>query len=177
MGENRALVKQGLRALAGTARPGLRALMRVTGVDPQSVTEQTLGFALAPRINAAGRLYRADAALELLLTHDEDRALEIARELDAVNSERQSVETAILFEAEGLLSSGRHWRRCADPLHVLAGEDWHAGVIGIVASRLVERYHRPFVLVALAASGDGRGRAAASRPTTCTPALPPAPTT
>ena len=78
--------------------------MRVAGVDPQSVTEQTLGFALAPRINAAGRLYRADAALELMLTADEDRALEIARELDAVNTERQSVETAILFEAERRLA-------------------------------------------------------------------------
>jgi single-stranded-DNA-specific exonuclease len=166
VGENRTLVKQGLRAIAGTSRPGLRALLRVTAVDPQSVTEQTLGFALAPRINAAGRLYRADAALELVLTPDEDRALQIARELDAINTERQSVETAILFEAERLLAeqgaSGAGG--AAEPLYVLAHEDWHAGVIGIVASRLVDRYHRPFVMVAMSQSGDGRGSGRSIRP-------------
>ncbi len=166
VGENRALVKQGLRAIAGTSRPGLRALLRVAAVDPQSVTEQTLGFALAPRINAAGRLYRADAALELVLTPDEDRALQIARELDAINTERQSVETAILFEAERLLAeqgaggSGG----AADPLYVLAHEEWHPGVIGIVASRLVDRYHRPFVMVAMSQAGDGRGSGRSIRP-------------
>ena len=166
VGENRSLVKRGLRAIAGTSRPGLRALLRVAGVDPQSVTEQTLGFALAPRINAAGRLSRADASLELLLTPDEGRALEIARELDAVNAERQSVETAILFDAErqlaelGATGSGG----APDPLYVLAQEGWHPGVIGIVASRLVDRYHRPFVMVAMSASGEGRGSARSIAP-------------
>ena len=96
----------------------------------------------------------------------EDRALEIARELDAINTERQSVETAILFEAERLLSeqgvtgSGG----AADPLYVLAHEDWHPGVIGIVASRLVDRYHRPFVMVAMSESGEGRGSGRSIRP-------------
>ena len=166
VGENRALVKQGLRAIAGTSRPGLRALLSVTAVDPQSVTEQTLGFALAPRINAAGRLYRADAALELMLTPDEDRALEIARELDVINTERQGVETAILFEAERLLAEqgATGSGGAPDPLYVLAHEDWHAGVIGIVASRLVDRYHRPFVMVAMSASGEGRGSGRSIRP-------------
>src|SRR5439155_3890225 len=103
-GENRTLVRDGLRALHGAQRVGLRELLRVAGVDPQSVTEQTLGFALAPRINAAGRLYRADAGLELLLTDDAERAREIARELDAVNGERQAVESAILIEAEEQLA-------------------------------------------------------------------------
>ena len=154
VGENRSLVRQGLRAIAGARRPGLRALMRVAGVDPQSVTETTLGFGLAPRINAAGRLYRADAGLELMLTGDEDRAMEVARELDSANTERQSVETAILFDAERRLAE--LGAGPAARAHVLDGEGWHAGVIGIVASRLVERYHRPFVLVAL--DGDGRGR-------------------
>jgi single-stranded-DNA-specific exonuclease len=154
--ENRTLVKQGLRTLAGTARVGLRALMKVAGVEPQSVGEHTIGFVLAPRINAAGRLYRADAALELLLTRDPDRGLAIAQELDAINTERRSVETRILFEAEGQLSAMTSEQR-EQPLHVLAGEGWHPGVIGIVASRLVERYHRPFVLVAFDDSGDGRG--------------------
>ena len=92
--------------------------MRVAGVDPQSVTETTLGFALAPRINAAGRLYRADAGLELMLTTDEARAMEVARELDAANTERQSVETAILFDAERRLtelrdSNRRRWTRAS----------------------------------------------------------------
>jgi single-stranded-DNA-specific exonuclease len=159
VGENRTLVRRGLRAIAGAGRPGLRALMRVAGVDPQSVTETTLGFALAPRINAAGRLYRADAGLELILTADEERAMEVARELDAANTERQSVETAILFDAERRLSELDGGRAAGSQAaaHVLDGEGWHPGVIGIVASRLVERYHRPFVLVALDGRGRGRG--------------------
>jgi single-stranded-DNA-specific exonuclease len=156
-GENRTLVRDGLRALQGAQRVGLRELLRVAGVDPQSVTEQTLGFALAPRINAAGRLYRADAGLELMLTEDPARALEIARELDAVNTERQSVETGILIEAEEQLASAPE--RLADPVQVLAGEGWHPGVVGIVASRLVERHHRPFVLIGLDGAGRGRGSA------------------
>lgn len=155
LGENRTLVRQGLRALAGTQRVGLRALMRVAGVEPQAVGERAVAFALAPRINAAGRLYRADAALELLLTEDPARAQQVARELDAVNSERQALETRILFEAEGRLGDAEGQE--ADPLYVLAGEGWHPGVIGIVASRLVERHHRPCVLVALDPSGCGRG--------------------
>ncbi len=155
VGENRTLVRRGLRALPGTQRPGMRALMRVARVDPQSVDERTLGFALAPRINAAGRLYRADAGLELLMTEDSERALEIARELDAINTERQSVETATVFEAERLMTDTPHWR--GDPALVLACEGWHPGVIGIVASRIVERYHRPCVLIALDGEGAGRG--------------------
>jgi single-stranded-DNA-specific exonuclease len=161
-GENRALVRRGLRVLHGAQRPGLRALLRVAGVDPQSVTEQTLGFGLAPRINAAGRLYRADAGLELMLTDDPDRALEIARELDAVNSERQSVETAILLEAEEQLSAAPE--RLAQPVQVLAAEGWHPGVVGIVASRLVERHHRAFVLIGLDGCGHGRGSARSIKP-------------
>jgi single-stranded-DNA-specific exonuclease len=161
-GENRTLVRGGLRALHGAQRPGLRELMRVAGVDPQSVTEQTLGFGLAPRINAAGRLYRADAGLELMLTDDSERAREIARELDAVNTERQSVETAILIEASEQLASAPE--RLADPVHVLAGEGWHPGVVGIVASRLVERHHRPFVLIGLDGAGRGRGSARSISP-------------
>jgi single-stranded-DNA-specific exonuclease len=161
-GENRTLVTRGLKTLAGGQRPGLRALLRVAGVDPQSVTEQTLGFGLGPRINAAGRLYRADASLELLLTTDHERALEIARELDAVNGERQAVETAILLEAQNQLAAEPEL--AASPALVLAGEGWHGGVIGIVASRIVERYHRPCVMIALDDSGHGRGSARSIQP-------------
>jgi len=161
-GENRALVARGLKTIAGGRRPGLRALLRVIGVDPQSVTEQTLGFGLGPRINAAGRLYRADASLELLLATDDERALEIARELDAVNGERQAVETAILLDAQGQVAADP--ALAAAPALVLAGEGWHAGVIGIVASRIVERYHRPCVMIALDDSGHGRGSARSIQP-------------
>ncbi len=156
-GENRTLVRRGLRVIHGGRRAGLRELLRVAGVDPQSVTEQTLGFALAPRINAAGRLYRADAGLELMLTGDVERAREIARELDAVNAERQAIESGILLEAEEQLATAPE--RLADPVQVLAGEGWHPGVVGIVASRLVERHHRPFVLIGLDGTGRGRGSA------------------
>ncbi|HEX4107069.1 MAG TPA: single-stranded-DNA-specific exonuclease RecJ [Solirubrobacteraceae bacterium] len=151
-GENRTLVRRGLRQLAVTEKPGLRALMAVAGVDPTRVDARALGFGLAPRINAAGRLHRADAGLELMLTTDEARAGEIARELDRANAERRDTETRILFEAEGRLAEQgeRHG-------HVLAGVGWHPGVIGIVASRLAERRHRPVVVIGVE-SGSERGR-------------------
>jgi len=154
LGENRALVRYGLRALASTAKPGLRALMSVAGVDPGKVNERAVGFALAPRLNAAGRLYRADAGLELILTEDHARAQQIAKELDAANHERRAVETRIRYEAEAQMDAlGER------PAYVLAGEDWHAGVIGIVASRLVERSGRPVVMIALdGETGKGSGR-------------------
>ena len=154
LGENRVLVKSGLRTLASTPRPGLRALMAVAGVDQGKVGERAVGFALAPRLNAAGRLYRADAGLELILTEDPERARRIAQELDAANRERRDVEMRIRFEAEAQMDAlGER------PAYVLAAEGWHGGVIGIVASRLVERSGRPVVMIALdGASGKGSGR-------------------
>ncbi|MHB8235336.1 MAG: single-stranded-DNA-specific exonuclease RecJ [Solirubrobacteraceae bacterium] len=151
IGENRTLVRRGLRALASTPKPGLRALMSVAHVDAARVNERSVAFALAPRINAAGRMYRADAGLELVLTQDPERAAQIASELDRANAERREVETRIRWEAEAQVTE--LGERSA---YVLAGEDWHAGVIGIVASRLVERHHRPVVLIALE-QGRGRG--------------------
>jgi single-stranded-DNA-specific exonuclease len=154
VGENRTLVRRGLRALAATRKPGLRALMGAAGVDPSRVGERAVAFALAPRINAAGRMYRADAGLELLLTDSDERAREIAAELDRANAERRDVETRIRWEAEAQIAE--LGERAA---YVLAGEGWHAGVIGIVAARLVERHHRPVVLIALdGARGRGSGR-------------------
>jgi single-stranded-DNA-specific exonuclease len=157
VGENRTLVRRGLRALAGTAKPGLRALMTVARIDPGKLNERSVGFALAPRLNAAGRLHRADAGLELILTEDPARATQIAQELDRFNYERRQVETRIRYEAEAQLAALDPTRpRSA---YVLAGEDWHAGVIGIVASRLVERHRRPVVMIALAGdTGKGSGR-------------------
>ena len=152
--ENRRLVRTGLRALAGTAKPGLRALMGVAQTDPSGLDARALGFRLAPRINAAGRLHRADAGLELVLTEDEARAGAVAEELDRANAERRDVETRILFAAEAQAADAAE--RAA---LVLAGDDWHPGVIGIVASRIAERHHRPTVLVALDGdAGTGSGR-------------------
>ena len=152
-GENRRLVREGLRALAATRKPGLRALMRSARVDPGALDARAIGFRLAPRINAAGRLYRADAGLELVLTDDGERAEAIAAELDAVNGERRHTETRILFEAEAQVAATGE-----APAYVLAGDGWHPGVIGIVASRIAERHHRPVLMIALpAADTDGAG--------------------
>jgi single-stranded-DNA-specific exonuclease len=151
-GENRGLVREGLRGLANTVKPGLRALMAVSRTDPSALDAHALGFRLAPRINAAGRMRRPDAGLELLLTDDQERAIEIAAELDAVNAERRAVEERTTWEVERLI--GENGPRSA---YVLAGEGWHPGVIGIVASRVVERYHRPAIVIALNGESHGQG--------------------
>src|SRR6202042_1820918 len=111
-----------LAALSATAKPGLRALMAVSRADPSALDTGTLGFRLAPRINAAGRLRRAAAGLELLLTEDPDRARSIAAELDAINAERRAVEQRILWEAESQVRE-----LGARPGYVLWSEDWHPG--------------------------------------------------
>ena len=153
-GENRRLVREGLAALGSTTKPGLRALMEVARVDPSALDAHVLGFRLGPRINAAGRIARADAGLELLLTTDPARAAEIAGELDAVNAERRGVEQRIAWEAEAQVQDlGER------PAYVLAAEGWHPGVIGIVASRIVESYHRPAVLIAIDTAGGCQGSA------------------
>ncbi|MGZ4176098.1 MAG: single-stranded-DNA-specific exonuclease RecJ [Solirubrobacteraceae bacterium] len=153
-GENRRLVREGLVALSATAKPGLRALMTVSRADPSALDTGTLGFRLAPRINAAGRLRRADAGLELLLCDDPARARAIATELDAVNAERRAVEQRILWEAQSQVAE-----LGARSAYVLAAEDWHPGVVGIVASRIVESHHRPAILIALEGEvGSGSGR-------------------
>ena len=153
-GENRRLVAEGVAALGQTRKPGLRALMKISSVDPGRVDAGAIGYRLAPRINAAGRLQRADAALELVLTTDDRRAAEVADELDLLNRERRDTETRMLFAAEAARAEQED-----APAYVLAGEGWHPGVIGIVASRIVERHHRPAVLIALDGdSGRGSGR-------------------
>ncbi len=157
IGENRRLVRQGLVALRSSPRPGLRALMAVARVEPEAVDEGVLGFRLAPRINAAGRLYRADAGVELLLTDDEARAAAIAEELDRANSERRAAEAEVGAAAERARAELPPEQAGAPGL-VLAGEGWHPGVVGIAASRLAERHWRPTVLIGL--QGDrGRGSA------------------
>jgi single-stranded-DNA-specific exonuclease len=159
--ENRALAAAGLRALARTSRPGLQALMRAARVDPATVDSTAVAFRLAPRINAAGRLGRPDLALELLLTADRDEADRLAAQLEDLNRERQGVEEKILREATALVEEWPDVKR-ARRGYVLWHEEWHEGVIGIVASRLVERFHRPVVLIAPSAQGwKGSGRSIA----------------
>jgi len=155
-GENRVLVRYGLRALARTEKPGLRALLRVTGLEQGSLDAGRLGFVLAPRINAVGRMGDAARGLELLLTDDPAEADELARLLDDENRVRQAEDRRTLEQALELLAESFDPER--DYGVVLAAQGWHPGVIGIAASRVVERIHRPVVMVAL----DGeRGRGSA----------------
>ena len=153
--ENRYLARAGLKALARTQKPGLRALMRSAGVDPAAVDAGSVGFRLAPRINAAGRLSHPETALQLLLTQDDTEAAQLAGRLEELNRERQAVEDRILREAVAQVEAwpeSRQRRRG----YVVAHEVAHEGLIGIVASRLVERFNRPVVLIA-GTDGDWKG--------------------
>jgi single-stranded-DNA-specific exonuclease len=156
MGENRILARYGLKALGQTRTPGLRALMAEAGVVMDRVSAGHVGFALAPRLNALGRLGEPADGLRLLLTGDEDEARRLARTAEAVNRDRQEADRRTLDEALELLA------RDFDPEEdfgvVLESDGWHPGVVGIVASRLVERVHRPVILIAM--DGEtGRGSA------------------
>jgi single-stranded-DNA-specific exonuclease len=155
-GENRALVRLGLRRFAQTRVAGLSALLARAGLDPAAVTATHLGFVLAPRLNAVGRMGDSADALRLLLTEDAGEAAALAERLDEVNRERQAEDRRTLDEALGLLA--RDYDPARDYGVVLASEGWHPGVIGIVASRVVERIHRPTVMVALEGE-KGRGSA------------------
>jgi len=156
VGENRSLVKRGLEEVRRARRPGIRALLEAAKCDPSQLDEGDLAFKLAPRINAAGRLYRADAGVELFLTRDAQRATEIAVELSRANGERRATEQQVLQAAEAALRELPDELRGA-PAIVVAGQEWHPGVVGIVASRLVEKHHRPAIVISLAGEGGGRG--------------------
>ncbi len=145
--ENRALTTTGLRGLSRTQKPGLTALMRVAGVDAATIDATAVAFRLAPRINAAGRLGRPDVALHLVLTGDAREADLLANELESLNRDRQAVEDRILREAVAAVEAWPPEDRNRRA-YVVWGEGWHEGVIGIVASRLVERFGRPVVLIA-----------------------------
>jgi single-stranded-DNA-specific exonuclease len=153
--ENRGLAVAGLRRLTTTQKPGLRELMRSARIDPATVDSGAIGFRLAPRLNAAGRLGRPEAALELLLTDEREEAAALAGQLEELNRDRQAVEERILRDAVATIEEWPEARRNRRA-YVVAGEDWHEGVIGIVASRLVERYRRPVVLLA-GTEGDWKG--------------------
>ena len=151
-GENRILVKAGLERLSATKKTGLRALLASAGVTGV-VTPAQVGFRLGPRLNAAGRLADAMAALELLLTNSPDRAVELAGLLDQQNAERQRIEERIVAEA---LAQAREQERGQPRVLVLANPDWHPGVIGIVASRVVQQFYRPTVVIGAEGKGSCR---------------------
>ncbi|MEK6277309.1 MAG: single-stranded-DNA-specific exonuclease RecJ [Actinomycetota bacterium] len=154
--ENRSLVRRGLAVARRGRRPGLRALCAVAGSELASLDEGDFAFRLAPRVNAAGRLYRADAGVELFLTDDWERAAAIATELDSANRERRSAEREVDAAAEAARRELPEELRDA-PALVIAGRGWHPGVVGIVASRLVERHWRPVLLISIDEHGHGRG--------------------
>ncbi len=155
-GENRILVRYGLKLLAETEHPGLRALIRSSGLDGKPLTAGRVGFVLAPRLNAAGRIADAKLGLRLLLATRDDEANVIARELEELNRARQDLDKTVLADAMRQVETVEGRDRFAN---VLWSEGWHAGVIGIVASRIVEATARPAVLVAVQDGiGKGSGR-------------------
>ncbi|MBP0963628.1 MAG: single-stranded-DNA-specific exonuclease RecJ, partial [Oscillospiraceae bacterium] len=156
-GENRSIVRQGLAVLEYTNNIGISALMDEAGVQPGAASSQNIAFTLAPRINAAGRMGDVDLAVDLLLSEDEEQAADLAHSLGQLNDRRKQAEAEITADISALIAS--------DPsvlqqrMLVLAGEGWHMGVIGIVASKLTERYGKPCLLLALnenEARGSGR---------------------
>ena len=154
VGENRVFVSKGLDALRHTTRPGLAALMKESGCDPAALNAASIGFMLAPRINAAGRMGQIDLAVDLFMTHDPERAAQVAKGLCELNRQRQQIESEIYRQAVSMLPHDQ----VLDAI-VLADEGWHQGVVGIVASRIAEEYACPTFLICL----DGEHGKASSR--------------
>ena len=152
--ENRTLVQRGAIEIARTTRPGLKKLIEVSGVKAPIFTED-IGYRLGPRLNAAGRLSTAEKSLRLLLTQDETEASELAEFLDKQNRERQEVEKQILAAAEEKISAEFDSKR--DAAIVVSERGWHPGVLGIVASRIAHKYHRPAIVIGIDENGVGKG--------------------
>ena len=157
VGENRILVRHGLRLLEQSRWPGVRALLTSAGLEGKRVRAGQVGFILAPRLNAAGRVGDANDGLQLLLTDDPAEAARLADRLEVRNSERQELDSRILEEVLGLVAESFDPEQ--DAAFVFGADDWHPGVVGIVASRVVERYGRPTFLIGFdGATGKGSGR-------------------
>ncbi|NLG86454.1 MAG: single-stranded-DNA-specific exonuclease RecJ [Firmicutes bacterium] len=155
--ENRVIVTEGLKAMGNSSFAGLRALCEVAGLDPKNLKAGSISFNLAPRLNAPGRLGSAITAVELFLTEDDTKAYELAQQLEQQNSERQQIEADVLDEAIAQVEQEANLSKNAAV--VVAGEGWHPGVIGIVASRLVDRWQRPTLAISLSPNeGKGSGR-------------------
>ncbi|MBP7056828.1 MAG: single-stranded-DNA-specific exonuclease RecJ [Candidatus Omnitrophica bacterium] len=157
VGENRIIAKYGLELLGKSKREGLRALIEVTGLDGKDISSGHIGFILGPRINAMGRVGSPQKAVELLLSDDHSYSIELAKILDAENRSRQKIEGGILDMALSKVEREVNFKH--HRVIVLAGENWHPGVIGIVASRIAERFYRPTILISLDGKlGKGSGR-------------------
>ena len=155
LGENRVFVQRGLQSLRNTHRVGIAALMAECNCAPEGLNASSIGFILAPRINAAGRIGKIELAVQLFLTEDPHEAIQLARGLCELNRQRQAVESEIFTQAVGMLPHGKQQPHAI----VLADESWHQGVVGIVASRLAEEYCCPTFLICL----DGEHGKASSR--------------
>ena len=157
IGENRIIVREGLKRLANTKRPGLRALMEVSGIKNKAVNTEYVSYILAPRINACGRLGSCEDALSLLLSDSEPESLLLARELHAKNKERSRIGANVMAEALSRLESGIDFAK--ERVIILYQENWHPGVLGIVAAKLTEKFHRPAIIVSfINGIGKGSGR-------------------
>jgi single-stranded-DNA-specific exonuclease len=153
-GENRTFVQRGAIEIARSTRPGLTKLIEVSGVKPPISTED-IGFRLGPRLNAAGRLSTAEKSLQLLLTKDESEAAALTEFLDKQNRERQEVEKQIFRAAEEKIAD--EFESTRDAAIVVSARGWHPGVLGIVASRIVRKYHRPAIVIGFDENGVGKG--------------------
>lgn len=152
LSENRVIVERGIEALSKTKNKGIKALLQVAGVDKKPIDAQTIGFAVSPRLNAAGRMENAEIAVRLLIEEDEEKAMELALYLDSLNKKRQETEKQIYEEAEKMIKRlGKE-----QDVYVLSSKSWHSGIIGIVASKLMEKLYRPCILIAVQ---DGKGKA------------------
>ncbi len=155
--ENRIFVKYGIEVLNNTKNIGLKHLIKISGIEGKKIDTEHISFFLAPRLNAGGRMKNAYLSLELLITEDESKARQIASELSAINDSRQKLLNKTVEEAVYLVD--KHIDLKNEPLIVLAWQDWHVGIIGLVASKLVEKYSRPAIVIALdGEKGKGSGR-------------------
>src|SRR5437588_187009 len=153
-GENRTLVQRGAIEIARLSRPGLKKLIEVSGVRPP-ILPQDIGFRLGPRLNASGRLSNAERSLRLLLTENESEATSLAELLDKQNRERQEVEKEIFLAADEQIA--REFDPARDAAIIVAARSWHPGVLGIVASRISRKYHRPTIVIGFEQNGIGKG--------------------
>ncbi|CAG7655207.1 single-stranded-DNA-specific exonuclease RecJ [Paenibacillus allorhizosphaerae] len=148
-GENRVIVKQGLQQMRETSSPGIKALLEVAGIAIRETTETHIGYSLAPRINASGRLLSADTAVRLLTTEDDQEARRMADELDQLNKERQKIVDEMTKQAVAMVEERSRQTGELPKAVVLAHEDWNVGVIGIVASKLVDRFYKPTIILGI----------------------------
>lgn len=156
-GETRALAKRGIQQLRQTKRPGLQAMATLAGASLETITEETIGFTFAPRLNALGRLSDANPAVELLLTREPSRAQVLATQIEGLNAQRRLLTRQVYEAAEAQLRNNPYL--LSEPAIVLAHPDWPGGVVGIVANKLVERYHKPAILLSENEDGILRGSA------------------